>query len=136
MKTGEVRENDERGRHTSTHRELFLIEQGGLFLDTPGMRTLSIWEAEDGIREVFGDIEDLARNCRFTNCTHGNEPGCEIRRGLEEGFLPRVRWDSWLKLQRELQFIEAKKDINVKREIENKWKKINKQSRQRDQFKR
>lgn len=136
MKTGEIRENDARGRHTSTHRELFLIEEGGLFLDTPGMRTLSIWEAEDGIREVFGDIEDLARNCRFADCTHGNEPDCEIRRGLEEGFLSRVRWDSWLKLQRELQFIEAKKDINVKREIENKWKKINKQSRQRDKFKR
>ena len=136
MKTGEIRENDERGRHVSTHRELFLIDKGGLFLDTPGMRSLSIWEAEDGISEVFGDIEDLAKNCRFYDCTHGNEPGCEIRKALEVGSLSIVRWDSWLKLQKELLFIEGKKDVKVKREIENKWKKIYKEARLRDKNKR
>lgn len=130
MKTGEIRENDARGRHTSTHRELFLLGEGGLFLDTPGMRTLSIWEGDGGISEVFGDIETLVENCRFTDCTHGNEPGCEVRVALEIGNLSKTRWENYQKLQKEMRFIESKKNDSVRRDLKSKWKQINKQQKQ------
>ncbi|HEX3030194.1 MAG TPA: ribosome small subunit-dependent GTPase A [Clostridia bacterium] len=110
LKTQEVRADDNRGRHTTTHRELLLLPGGGLILDTPGMRALSLWEAETGMEVMFGDIEELAVQCRFYDCRHENEPGCAIREALESGMLERKRWESWLKLQKELVHLEAKKE--------------------------
>jgi len=130
MKTGEIREKDGRGRHTSTHRELFLLGEGGLFLDTPGMRTLSIWEGDEGISEVFGDIEDLVESCKFKNCTHGNEPGCAVRAALETGSLPENRWERYQKLQKEMLFMDSKKNDSLRRDLKSKWKQINKQQKQ------
>lgn len=129
MKTGEIREKDERGRHTSTHRELFLLEDGGLFLDTPGMRTLSIWDGEEGIREVFGDIEAVIQKCRFHDCTHGNEPGCAIREALANGGITERRWESYEKLQREMRFMESKKEGSLRRDLKARWKQINKEQK-------
>ncbi len=110
LKTGAIRENDSRGRHTTTHREIVLLSGGGLILDTPGMRSLSLWEADTGMEVMFGDIEELIKLCRFHDCKHHNEPGCAVREALHDGTLDRQRWDSWLKLQKELTHIEAKKE--------------------------
>lgn len=102
MSTGEIREGDERGRHTTTHRELVLLPSGGLILDTPGMRELGLWEADSGVAAVFDDIEQLAAECRFSDCSHGGEPGCAVRAALADGSLDPDRWASFQKLQAEL----------------------------------
>lgn len=110
LKTGSIREDDGRGRHTTTHRELVLLPGGGLILDTPGMRALSLWEADSGMEVMFGDVEQLVTQCRFHDCKHQNEPGCAVRTALTNGTLDRKRWDSWLKLQKELAYLEVKKE--------------------------
>jgi ribosome biogenesis GTPase len=110
LKTQEIRENDSRGRHTTTHRELLIQPGGGLILDTPGMRSLSLWEAGEGMGAVFGDVEELTKLCRFHNCTHQNEPGCAVREAISTGRLEVERWERWLKLQKELAWLEVKKE--------------------------
>lgn len=110
LKTQGIREDDSKGRHTTTHRELILLSDGGLILDTPGMRTLSLWEADTGMDIMFGDIEELITQCRFFDCKHGNEPGCAVRAALDTGKLEAKRWESWLKLQKEMVFLEKKKE--------------------------
>lgn len=110
LKTQEIREDDSRGRHTTTHRELLLLPGGGLLMDTPGMRSLSLWEADTGMEVMFGDVEELTGLCRFSDCKHQNEPGCAIRQALETGKLEIKRWESWLKLQKELAHLEAKRE--------------------------
>lgn len=108
LKTQEIREDDSRGRHTTTHRELILLPGGGLILDTPGMRSLSLWEADQGMDLMFGDIEELVRSCRFYDCKHQSEPGCAIKKALDTGTLDHKRWGSWLKLQKELTHLEVR----------------------------
>ena len=110
LKTQDIREDDSRGRHTTTHRELILLPGGGLLLDTPGMRALSLWEAESGMELMFGDIEEWIGQCRFSDCRHENEPGCAVREALQTGELELKRWESWLKLQKEIKHLEAKKE--------------------------
>lgn len=100
MRTGDIREKDDKGRHTTTHRQL--IEADGVFLvDTPGMREFGICEAEEGLHEVFRDIEETARQCRFRNCTHKNEPGCAVRQAIEDGVLSQKQYNLYLALQAE-----------------------------------
>ncbi len=108
LATREVRADDHRGRHTTSHRELILLPTGGVVLDTPGIRELQLWDAD--LDQAFGDVEELARRCRFSDCAHGQEPGCAVREALEEGALSRERWESYAKLQRELEAIEAKRN--------------------------
>ncbi|NLU51538.1 MAG: ribosome small subunit-dependent GTPase A [Clostridiaceae bacterium] len=120
LKTQEIRESDSRGRHTTTHRELILLPEGGLIMDTPGMRTLALWEADTGMEVMFGDIEELINKCRFSDCQHKTEPGCAVREALETGKLEQKRWESWLKLQKELEHLKAKKD-NKLRLREKQW---------------
>lgn len=110
LKTQAIREDDSRGRHTTTHRELILLPGGGLILDTPGMRTLSLWEADAGMEAMFGEVEELIKLCRFHDCKHGNEPGCAVRNALDSGILEMKKWESWLKLQKELAHLEIKKE--------------------------
>lgn len=93
--------NDGKGRHTTTHRELILLPTGGMVIDTPGMRELGMWDSEMGIEQVFGEMEALAAQCRFHNCTHTKEPGCAIQRALQEGTLSEERWASYQKLKAE-----------------------------------
>jgi ribosome biogenesis GTPase len=114
LETREVREDDHMGRHTTTHRELLLLPGGGVILDTPGMRELHLWDADLG--QAFGDVEEIAARCKFNDCAHGSEPGCAIREALEDGSLSYERWDSYLKLQRELEAIEAKRNHLLRRE--------------------
>ena len=100
MRTGEIREEDSKGRHTTTHREMIEID-GVSFIDTPGLRELGMIGAEEGISGTFSDIADLISQCAFSDCTHGNEPGCMVRRALENGSLTSERWETYLRLERE-----------------------------------
>ncbi|HEU5080507.1 MAG TPA: ribosome small subunit-dependent GTPase A [Opitutaceae bacterium] len=101
LPTGEVREKDSKGRHTTTRRELVATPSGALVIDTPGMRELQLWGVEEGLDDAFADIKKLALQCRFTNCTHTNEPGCAVRAAIEKGELPRGRFESYKKLKQE-----------------------------------
>jgi ribosome biogenesis GTPase len=100
--TQDIRANDERGRHTTTARELYPLPSGALLIDTPGVRELGLLDAEQGLAAAFDDIEALMQDCRFTDCGHGNEPGCALRAALADGTLTRARWESYEKLKREL----------------------------------
>jgi ribosome biogenesis GTPase len=114
LATAEVREDDGAGRHTTSHRELILLPGSGIILDTPGMRELQLWDAD--LEHAFGDVEALAASCRFTDCAHESEPGCAVRAALAEGTLSQERWDSYLKLQRELEALEARRNVLLRRE--------------------
>jgi ribosome biogenesis GTPase len=105
-----VRESDSRGRHTTTSRELFLLPGGAMIIDTPGLRELQLWNAAEGLSQTFADVDELAAQCRFTNCQHRNEPGCAVQAALGEGILAEDRLDSWRKLQREQEFLLRKMD--------------------------
>ena len=102
MVTREIREDDGRGRHTTTHRELFLLENGALVLDTPGMREFGIWDADEGIDETFAEIVELALRCRFADCSHRLEPGCAVRAAVDAGRLDESRLKSYRRLAHEL----------------------------------
>jgi ribosome biogenesis GTPase len=102
--TQTIREDDAKGRHTTTHRSLHKLPQGGVILDSPGMREFQLADAEQGVGTVFADIEELAMGCRFNDCAHGGEPGCAVRAAIEAGRLDERRLESYLKLQREEQY--------------------------------
>ncbi|MDC9825480.1 ribosome small subunit-dependent GTPase A [Devosia sp. ZB163] len=116
MATQAIREDDARGRHTTTHRELVLLPWGALILDTPGMRELGLWEAGGGVSTAFADIEALAGQCRFHDCGHDTEPGCAIAAALATGALDAARWKAYGKLQRELEFQNNKDDPRAQAE--------------------
>ncbi|MGC8488734.1 MAG: ribosome small subunit-dependent GTPase A [Clostridia bacterium] len=107
--TGRVRDEDQRGRQTTTSRTLFRLSEGALLLDTPGMREMGMVEAEEGLGQVFADVEGLALSCRFTDCRHEAEPGCEIRAAVDAGRLPEERLQSWRRLMREMAY-QARKE--------------------------
>ena len=107
QRTQEVRLADARGRHTTTHRELFVLPRGGLLLDTPGMRELQLLVSERGLRETFEDIEATAAECRFSDCRHEGEPGCAIREALDAGALDAERYQNYQKMQAEMHHTAA-----------------------------
>ena len=100
LATGEIGSGD-KGRHTTTHRELIALANGAFLIDTPGMRELGMWDSGEGIDAAFRDIEALSQACRFSDCTHTAEPGCAIQKALAEGTLDKGRWDSFRKLKLE-----------------------------------
>ena len=108
LRTGEVREQDERGRHTTRHRQLVLLPNGSMLIDSPGMRELQLWDASEGFSAAFEDIEALAQVCRFRDCTHRTEPGCAVRRAVESGTMPAGRLDSYVKLAEERRQLEER----------------------------
>jgi ribosome biogenesis GTPase len=101
MATAEVRASDGRGRHTTVARQLLVLPQGGLLIDTPGIRSLELWDAEEGIDATFEDVEALAADCRFSDCAHRSEPGCAVRAAIDDGRLAAERFEGWDKLERE-----------------------------------
>ena len=105
---------DGRGRHTTTHRELVVVEGRGLVIDTPGMRELQLWDADGGLDAVFPDIEALASRCRFDDCAHRTEPDCAVRAALDDGSLDRDRYASYRKLEREEAFVTRKRDAQAR----------------------
>lgn len=106
--TGAVREFDGTGRHTTTHRELFWLPNGGAMIDTPGMRELQMWTNERSLNDSFGDIQELSRQCRFNDCTHIAEPGCKIQEALANKSLDQSRYDNYLKLKEEFDSLKKK----------------------------
>ena len=108
--THAVRESDSRGRHTTTSRELFVLPSGAMIIDTPGLRELQLWNAAEGLTQTFADVDELAAQCRFTDCQHQKEPGCAVQAALASGILDGDRLESWRKLQREQEFLLRKVD--------------------------
>ena len=132
----EVREHDDRGQHATRHRELILLPQGGLVLDTPGMRELQLWEVEGGLETTFEDIEALAAQCFFSDCQHQREPRCAVQAAVEVGTLAAERLESYDKLQKELHHLALRQDDLARRQEQKKWKKLTKLAEQRARFKR
>jgi ribosome biogenesis GTPase / thiamine phosphate phosphatase len=126
MDTGAIREGDDRGRHTTTHRELFRLPNGALLVDTPGMRELGLLADDEALDASFADVVALTGACRFNNCSHANEPGCAILAALESEALSAERWQAYLKLQRELAFAARKEDVVAEAANRARWKKVHK----------
>lgn len=117
-----IRDVDGKGRHTTTTRNLLALPGGGVLIDTPGLRGVGLWDAEGGVGQVFAEIEELARECRFHDCAHDAEPGCAVLAAVDDGTLPQRRLDSYRKLIRENQRIVAKTDARVRAELRREWK--------------
>lgn len=125
---GEIREKDSRGRHVTTERELIMLEKGGLIIDNPGMRELQLWDAGEGMLDLFSDIIELETQCKFSDCLHESEPGCAVKRAINDGSLSKNRLESYRKLQREIQAVERKKNPQLVEK--RKWKEIGKMAKE------
>jgi ribosome biogenesis GTPase / thiamine phosphate phosphatase len=123
MRTRQIHHTGE-GRHMTSHRQLVQLPGGGMIIDTPGLREAQLWEGEEGLGNLFEDVEELALRCRFTDCGHDTEPGCAIKAAIADGSLDGSRFNSYCKLQRELRAIAAKSDARIRIEERRKWKQI------------
>jgi len=126
LATQETREEGRgyKGRHTTTRRELVVLPDAGLIVDTPGMRELQLWAADDGLEEAFDDVTELFAECRFSDCAHDTEPDCAVRAALAAGTLSAERWESYQKLQRELEHLERRLDKRAQSEAKRRWRAI------------
>lgn len=113
MAVNSIREDDSKGRHTTTHRQLIMLPCGAMIIDTPGMRELGMWDVTDGLGETFSDVEQYFTQCRFSDCRHQNEPGCRVKAALENGELSQERWKSYLKLKKEARY-SASREVYLK----------------------
>ena len=129
LRVQRVRDGDDRGKHTTTTRQMFFLPEGGIVIDTPGMRELQLWDSEEGLEQAFGDIDQLAELCRFRDCSHNGEPGCAVEAAVAKGSLKSDRLESHRKLKAELRFLERKADPAVAKEHKERWKKIHKAMR-------
>jgi ribosome biogenesis GTPase len=127
--TAPVRESDQRGRHTTSARQLFLLDAGWLLIDTPGLREVEPWAPPEAVDGVFDDIAGFATLCRFRDCTHQAEPGCAVRQAVEESELPAGRLEAYHKLRRELAYLERSQDVSAALEEKRKWKAIHRAMR-------
>jgi ribosome biogenesis GTPase len=121
---------DGKGRHTTVHRELVMLPGGGIVIDTPGLRSVGLTDVTESLDLVFADIDELAEQCRFSDCVHQTEPGCAVRAALETGELPERRWESYLKLQREARRMAMRHDARLKAEEKARWKRMTKEYRE------
>ena len=128
LETQELR-GDGQGRHTTVRRELVQLPGGALVIDTPGMRELQLWVADDALEETFDDVTSLFAHCRFSDCTHESEPGCAVKAALADGTLPPERWDSYLKLEAELAYLERRLDKRAAAEERKRWKTLSRFAR-------
>jgi ribosome biogenesis GTPase len=126
MKVNTIREDDSKGRHTTTHRQLINLKNDAMIIDTPGMRELEMWDASDGLDIVFDEIQELAKKCKFKDCIHEKEPGCAVRAALESGELSKERWNNYIKLRREARFAQSKENASLRLKEKNKWKSVSK----------
>jgi len=124
---GELRNNIDKGKHTTTNRHLYVLPDGGLIIDTPGMRELQLWNADDGLSQYFDDIETLAKNCRFTDCKHGSEPECAVKKAISQGLLEKNRYESYAKMKNELDYLTKRQNQKSSQIERKKWKNIHKQ---------
>ena len=126
---GAVREDDHRGRHTTTSRQLVVVPGGGVLIDTPGIRSLGLAGGGDGLEQTFTDIAELAASCRFADCRHEKEPDCAVLAAVADGILDSDRLASYRKLERELAFEQRRTDPLARAENQRKWKSIHKEIR-------
>ncbi|NDV24131.1 ribosome small subunit-dependent GTPase A [Desulfovibrio sp. JC022] len=126
LKTGNLRESDLRGKHTTTHKELFFLKSGAMVIDTPGMRELQLWGSRKSLDQTYGEIHEAAKNCRFRDCTHQNEPGCAVRELLIDGSLETERYENYSDMRAELAFIESKVDETKRHARKAKEKQLSK----------
>jgi ribosome biogenesis GTPase len=128
MEVKTIRDDDSKGRHTTTHRQLFRLPSGVLVIDTPGMRELGLWDSREGISLAFANVEELITQCRFSDCTHRTEPGCAIQAALEEGAITPEQWKQYQAQQRETAYVESHSAyLKQKREFQKsiaQWSKI------------
>lgn len=127
--TQAIRASDSTGKHTTVHRELFVLPNGGLLIDTPGIRELQLWGTEDELDENFDDVAALISHCKYTTCQHGNEPGCAIRQALSDRTLPATHYASYLKMKAELAGLKQKTDVLKQRSNMKSLKNIRRQNR-------
>lgn len=129
QETQAVRADDQRGRHTTTHRHLLQLPSGALLIDTPGMRELQLWSGSEGLEATFSDVDALAEQCRFRNCQHGQEPGCAVQAAIASGELDSSRFRSYQKLQREQRYLAERQDSLASLNTKRRWKSIHKAMR-------
>ena len=124
LATGLVREGDGKGRHTTAWRELLPLPSGGILLDTPGLRGVGLHDADEGLEQTFAEIIEFARDCRFSDCAHSQEPGCAVLAAIEHGYLTTRRLDSYRRLQRENTHAAARTDARLRAELERPLKQL------------
>ena len=124
LKVNEVSELGSRGRHTTSFRELMLLPNGGMVIDTPGMRELQVWGDEKGLKQVFADLEELASKCQFRDCSHQKEPGCAVQEGLSNGSLDPGRLKNFLKLKKEFEYLADRQAMKASAIEKARWKNI------------
>lgn len=111
MNVSEIRTADGRGRHTTTHRQLIMLDSGVMIIDTPGMRELGMWDATEGLEHSFADVEQYFGKCKFRDCRHQSEPGCAVKQAIANGELSQERWNNYLQLKKESSYSEGKDDF-------------------------
>lgn len=120
MSVKTIREDDSKGRHTTTHRQLIMLSNGVMIIDTPGMRELGMWDVSAGLAEAFTDVDNLLGKCKFSDCKHQSEPGCAVKEAITEGKLSAERWNSYINLKREAKFNENKEGFLREKTARNK----------------
>ena len=126
LKVNEVSALGSLGRHTTTFSELIFLPDGGMVIDTPGMREIQVWGDEKGLKNIFEDIEQLANNCRFNNCSHGNEPDCAVREAVNNGSIDKKRFENYLKLKKEFAYLSDRQTMKASAVEKSRWKSIRK----------
>lgn len=121
-----VSQHDGKGRHTTTTRSLIIMPQGGMVIDNPGIREIALWQEDAGAGSAFPDIDDLARSCRFSDCTHTHEPGCRVLMALETGKIEKIRLDNFRKMRREMDFLSQRQHKSADRLEKERWKPVGK----------
>ncbi|MFH1197735.1 MAG: ribosome small subunit-dependent GTPase A [bacterium] len=129
FKTNEVRIFDSKGRHTTTKREMVLLSQGGVLIDTPGMKQFGLWTASSGIAKTFSSFEDFASTCKYADCTHTHENECGIKDAVAAGVISEKRYENYTKLRKELDYVERQNDLTKQIEFKKKWKSISKEQK-------
>lgn len=132
MPVNSIREDDSKGRHTTTHRQLIMLKSGAMIIDTPGMRELGMWDVSNGISKSFADVEQFFEYCKFRDCNHKCEPGCGVTAAIKNGELSQERWDSYLKLKNEAKYSDDKSAyLRSKKEFFKSISKTNKNNKKR-----
>lgn len=134
MDTNGIREDDSKGRHTTTYRELIKLESGVMIIDTPGMRELGMWDVSEGLSESFADVEQFIGKCKFRDCTHENEPGCAVRKAIESGELDAERYESYKKLKSESKYSENEMDYKKQKQAWEKALRMGDKKRRKERF--
>jgi len=130
QETSTIREQDGRGRHTTTVRQLFILPGGAIMIDNPGIREVGLGTAADGMADTFPDITALACHCRFSDCRHEGEPGCAVQEAVRNGTLAESRLENYRRLMREIAFSQEKAEIGLVRTERKRWKQIAKMGKE------